>query len=335
MNMKTKGLAGMLCSAALVAMTTTTAAQAETVIRLSYGLPVTHKFHEGAQKLAEMVDERTDGSVKIELYPAGQLTRDANFPREMMAGTAEAGLSPTLYWTGVMPIAGIFDVPYLVRTHQEAQTVLAGEVGQRLLGELEQFDAVGLGYFNYGFGIYGTSDRQLLEPADFEGLAMRTNNDIGAQLLQAFGASPTFMSGGEVYMGLQQGTIDGTHTGLSSVLSRNMFEVLDYLTVDNHNMIPYFVMVQRDIYDSLTAEQQQILRDAVVEAGGWVAQEMEAADEQAVEALRDHGVTLDLLTPEQLESWAEASSGVIDYWLDIVGEDGRNLITSIETTLGR
>jgi len=334
MNKKSKGLAGVFGSAALAVMLATTA-QAQNVIRLSYELPVTHQFHEGAQMLAAMVDERTNGSVKIELYPAGQLTRDGNFPREITAGTVDAGLSPTLYWTGVMPIAGIFDVPYLVRTHEEAQQVLAGEVGQRLLDELAQFDAVGLGYFNYGFGIYGTTNRRLLEPADFQGVAMRTNNDIGAQLLQAFGASPTFMSGGEVYLGLQQGTIDGTHTGLSSVLSRNMYEVLDYLTVDNHNMIPYFVMVRKEVYDRLTAEEQQILREAVTEAGDWVAQAMAADDDQAVEALRGHGVTVDVLTPEQLESWAEASRSVVDYWLAIVGDEGREMIASIEATLGR
>lgn len=332
--MKSKIIARTLGAAALMALMAGNAL-AQTVIRLSYELPVTHEFHEGAEMLAELVRERTDGSVRIELYPAGQLTGDGNFPREIMAGTVDAGLSPTLYWTRVMPIAGIFDVPYLVRSHQEAQQVLSGEVGQRLLDGLEEFDAVGLGYFNYGFGIYGTTDRRLLEPSDFAGLAMRTNNDIGAQLLQAFGASPTFMSGGEVYLGLQQGTIDGTHTGLSSVLSRSMYEVLNYLTVDNHNMIPYFVMVRKPVFDRLSPEEQEILREAVVEAGAWVAKAQEEADDNAAEALREHGVTVDVLTPEQLTPWAEASESVVDYWLNIVGDEGRELIAAVEQALGR
>jgi len=322
-------------SAAAMTFLIATGAQAETVIRLSYELPVTHEFHQGAEMLAELVRERTNGSVKVELYPAGQLSTDANFPREIMAGTIDAGLSPTLYWTRVLPVAGIFDVPYLVRSHEEARQVLAGEVGRHLLDGLEEFDAVGLGYFNYGFGIFGATGKRLLEPADFAGLAMRTNNDIGAQLLQAFGASPTFMSGGEVYLGLSQGTIDGTHTGLSSMVSRSMDEVMKNVTVDNHNMIPYYVMVRKPVFDRLTPEEQAILREAVTEAGAWVAGMMEQADNEAIEVLRERGVTVDLLTPEQLSEWADASRSVVDYWLNIVGDEGRELITSVEQTLGR
>lgn len=327
----------IMCALATAAVLTASAGalHAQTVIRLSYELPVTHEFHEGAEMLAKLVDERTEGAVKIELYPAGQLTKDSNFPREIMAGTVDAGLSPTLYWTGVMPIAGIFDVPYLVRSHEEARKVLAGEVGQRLLDALEEFNAVGLGYFNYGFGIFGTRETQLREPADFEGLKMRTNNDIGAQLLQAFGASPTFMSGGEVYLGLQQGTIDGTHTGLSSVLSRNMDEVLGYLTIDNHNMIPYFVMIRKEVFDQLSDDEQKILREAVSEAGDSVAREMEAADADAAEQLRGRGVTVDELTAEQLAEWAEAAAPVRDYWLSEVGDEGRELIDLVNSDLGR
>ena len=310
-------------------------AMAETVIRFSYELPVTHEFHQAAEMMAKEVAEGTKGSVKIELYPAGQLTKDSTFPREITSGTVDGGLSPTLYWTGVMPIAGIFDVPYLVRTHDEAQKVLKTEVGQRLLDGLGDFGAVGLGYFNYGFGIFGTTKSPLLKPEDFRGLKIRSNNDMGAALLKAFGASPTFMSGSEVFLGLQQGTVDGAHVGLTSVLSRKMYEVLKYLTVDNHNMIPYFVVLRREIYDKLTPEEQAVLRAAVARAGDWVAEIQEQADDKAIEELRGHGMQVDVLTQEQLDGWAAAARPVADEWIAKVGEEGERLVASIQKTLGR
>lgn len=312
-----------------------TSVWAETVIRFSYELPVTHEFHQASQMVADDVAAGTNGSVKIELYPAGQLTKDSTFAREITSGTVDGGLSPTLYWTGIMPIAGIFDVPYLVRTHDEAQKVLETEVGQRLLDGLADFNAVGLGYFNYGFGIFGTTNKALLTPEDFKGLKFRTNNDIGASLLKAYGASPTFMSGSEVFLGLQQGTVDGSHVGLTSVVSRKLYEVLKYLTVDNHNMIPYFVVIRKDVYEKLTPEEQNVLREAVAKAGKWVADQQEAADEKAVVELRELGVQVDVLTPEQLEPWAAAAQPVADEWVQNVGAEGQELIDSINRTLGR
>jgi tripartite ATP-independent transporter DctP family solute receptor len=311
------------------------AAQSQTVIRFGYELPVTHEFHEGAKMLAKDVLEGTKGSVKIELYPAGQLTKDSTFPREITSGTVDAGLSPTLYWTGVMPIAGIFDVPYVVRDHDEAQKVLKTEVGQRLLDGLSKFNAVGLGYFNYGFGIFGTTKRPLLKPEDFKGMKVRTNNDIGAQLLKAFGASPTFMSGSEVYLGLQQGTVDGTHTGLSSVVSRKMWDVLKHLTVENHNMIPYFVVIRKSVYEKLTPDEQKVLRDAVAKSSDWVAKTMKASDDQAVDVLRKQGMQVEVLTPEQLKPWVAAAQPVVDQWLAKNGQEGEALLKSIRQTLGR
>lgn len=308
---------------------------AETVIRFSYELPVTHEFHQASQMVAKEVAEKTNGSVKIELYPAGQLTKDSTFPREITSGTVDGGLSPTLYWTGLMPIAGIFDVPYLVRTHDEAQKILKTEVGQKLLDGLAGFNAVGLGYFNYGFGIFGTTRFPLLTPDDFKGKKFRTNNDMGASLLKAFGASPTFMSGSEVFLGLQQGTVDGSHTGLTSVVSRKMYEVLKYLSVDNHNMIPYMVVLRKDVYEKLTPEEQTVLREAVAKAGDWVADMQKAADDEAIEELRGHGVQVDVLTPEQLEVWAAAAQPVADEWVGRVGAEGAQLIQSINSTLGR
>ena len=324
-----------LAAAATVLGLAAAPALAETKIRFSYALPVTHSFNTGAEKFKEAVEAGTDGEVKIELYPAGQLSKDSNFIKGITSGTLDGGLSPTLYWTGVMPIAGIFDVPYLVRSHEEAQKVLSTEVGDTLLAKLDEFNSVGLGYFNYGFGIYGNNVRPLETPADFEGLKVRTNNDIGAELLQTFGASPTFMSGSEVYLGLQRGTVDGAHTGLSSVLSRKIHEVMDHLTVDNHNMIPYFVIVRKDIFESLSPEHQQVLREAAQMAGGWVADAQAADDENAASELEELGMKIVYLDDEGIAEWAEAAAPVTDFWLEKVGAEGEELIRKVETTLGR
>ncbi len=322
-------------TAILTAVAGSQSALAETVIKFSFELPVTHSFATAADRFAKEVAEKTGGEVKIQLYPAGQLAKDSNFVKSITAGTIDGGLSPTLYWTGVMPLAGIFDVPYLVRSHDEAKTVLNSPVGDRLLAKLADFNSVGIGYFNYGFGIFGNNVRPLKTPSDLKGLKVRTNNDIGSKLLQTFGASPTFMSGSEVFLGLQRGTVDGSHTGLSSMVSRKMYEVVKYLTIDNHNMIPYFVIIRKDVFDGLKPEYQAAVREAARNAGNWAAEQQVIEDRDAVAELEKRGVQIIDLNPEQLEIWSKTAQPVTDFWLTRVGDEGKEMITQVNKILGR
>jgi len=305
-------------------------AHGQTVIRLSYELPVTHNFHQGAQMVSDKVTKATNGQVKIELYPAGQLAKDSTFIKTINSGSIDAGLSPTLYWTGVMPIAGILDVPYVVSTHAQAQRVLSGAVGARLLNELDRFGLIGLGYFNYGFGIYGNNKREISKPEHFKGLKIRTNNDIGAKLLQAFGASPTFMSGSEVYLGLERGTVDGAHTGLSSIIERKMFSAMKHVTIDNHNVIPYFIVMRKSVFEKLTPDQQKIVKDAFTEVAQWVRKEQETDDANGVKVLRSNGVQVTELSSSDIKVWKAAAEPAREFWLNKTGADGAELLKILE-----
>ena len=326
------------CLAAVVGALTALppgAVGAQTKIRFSYELPVTHNFNKGAEMLRDLVDKKTNGAVKIELYPAAQLAKDSTFIKTITAGSIDGGLIPTLYWTGVMPLAGVFDVPFAITTHDEAQKVLAGPVGAKLLAELDRFELVGLGYFNYGFGIYGNNKRPLKTPADFAGLKIRTNNDIGAKLLQAYGASPVFMSGSEVFLGLERGTVDGAHLGLTSIVERKLYQAVKHLTIDNHNAIPYFVTVRKEIFAKLTSEQQKAIRDAANEVAAWVAKEQEKDDSKSVALLREKGMQVIELTPAEIKAWQDAAKSVKEFWLQKAGDAGKQLLAEIDAALAK
>lgn len=320
---------GLMVAGALFA----TPVSAQTTIRFSFELPVTHNFHKGAEMLRDAMAKKTNGAVKIELYPAAQLAKDSTFIKAITSGNIDGGLSPTLYWTGVMPLAGILDVPFAITTHAQAQRILAGPVGARLLKELEKFQLVGLGYFNYGFGIYGNNKRPLKVPADFAGLKIRTNNDIGAKLLQAFGAAPVFMSGSEVFLALERGTVDGAHLGLSSIVERKIYQTVKHLTIDNHNAIPYFVVVRKETFDKLSPDHQKVLRDTVAEISAWVANEQEKGDSEAIGFLRQQGMEVVELSPAEIKVWQTAAKSVRDFWLEKSGADGANLLNALEAAV--
>lgn len=306
---------------------------AQTLIRLSHELPVSHNFHKGLEMLAGLLDKRTNGAVKLEIYPSGQLAKDRTIIKELDSATVDAGLAPTIYWTGIMPISGVFDVPYVITSFAEGEQILNGPVGKKLLAELDKFNMVGLTYFNYGFGDFGNNRRPLQTPADFRGLKIRTNNDIGAKLLQTFGASPTFLSGSEVFVALERGTIDGAHVGLSSVVERKLYEALKYITLDRHNAVIYFVIVRKAVFDKLTAEQKAILRTASEEVSAWVAKKQEEDDLAALDLIKSKGVQLITLTPAQIAEWQKVAEPVRAYWLSKTGEEGATLLKQVQDSV--
>ena len=320
-------------SAALLFSGLASQAMSQTSLKFSYELPVTHPFHAGSEKLRDCVAQKTNNMVKIELYPAGQIAKDSTFIKSITSGTLDGGLSPTLYWTGVMPIAGIFDVPFVITSHEEANKILNGPIGERLLKELDSKDLVGLGFFNYGFGIFGNNKKQLKTPSDFAGLKIRTNNDIGAKLLVAYGASPVFMSGSEVFIALERGTVDGSHLGLSSIVERKIYQTVKNLTVDNHNAIPYFVVFSKEAFRKLKDDQKVALKACVTEVANWVSKEQEKGDSEAIGFLRKQGMDVIELTPEQIKVWQAAAKPAKDYWLERAGPDGQKILTEMEAAL--
>ena len=203
-------------------------------LKLAYHLPQDHYLSQGMERFAERVNERSNGSIKITTYPAGQLYTDKSMNDAIMTGGLDMGLNSTAMWTTVVPALNVLDVPFLLNSYEAVGRAMDGSLGRTLTSEMERKGVHPLIWVDYGYVQFCNNQRPLKEPEDFKGLQLRGYGQIPAETIKALGASPVTMSSSEVYMAMQRGTIDGQTSGTTAMYQRKIYEVAKYLTMTNH-----------------------------------------------------------------------------------------------------
>ena len=192
----------------------------------------------------------------MQVYPAGQLLSDKDMNQSILTGGVEMGVNSSTLWASTVPAMGIFDVPYVFNDYSAVGEAVNGEFGDKLRDAMEEKGAKVLMFADYGFVQFANNKRALKSPSDFEGLKIRSIGDIPSELIQAYGASPVFMGGGEVYMALQRDTVDGATSGTTAMLQRKYDEVTKYLTVNNYAYLEFLLAVNKDFWDKLPEKTQ-------------------------------------------------------------------------------
>ncbi|MCM3760437.1 TRAP transporter substrate-binding protein [Alkalihalobacillus oceani] len=239
-------------------------------LRFGHVLSEESDYHVIATTFAEEVAERSAGSLVIDVFGQGQLGDEAQ-----MVGSAQAG-DTALVLTAFAPVSNIveefaiFDLPYLFNGFEHANEVLAGEVGDSYFSLLEDHNLISLGHAGaVEFNVYGKE--AVHEVSDMNGLRVRVPPSQGYVLsFEALGSQPTPTAYSEVYVGLQQGTLDAGVTSPDQYIQDNFVEVTDYYSLTKTHQQQRLLVMSKAIMDSLTDEQQDILFEAAeiaIEAG--------------------------------------------------------------------
>ena len=207
-------------------------------MKFSHSFPLKHFMAQAADRFAKAVEEKSNGQLKVEVFGAAQLYKSTQATEAIQTGAVESAYTAAVYLTPFIPLMGIFDVPTLIGSDEVCYGIFDSEIGDDLLARMEQFKLKGLGWFHYGSGDFWSVKKALITEEDWKGMKMRVNNDMLALTVKALGGSPVIMSSSDVYMALQRGTIDGMHTGASSMVGRKQFEVAKFGTNDRHNYTP-------------------------------------------------------------------------------------------------
>lgn len=202
----------LACAAvALSAVSLTTQAQAPIVIKFSHVVAPDTPKGKGAQRFKELVEQRTGGKVKVEVYPNSQLYKDKEEMEALQLGSVQM-LAPSLAKFGPLGVKEfeVFDLPFLFKDTEAFRAVTEGQVGADLFKKLEPKGIKGLAYWDNGFHIM-SANKPLHNVADFKGLKMRIQSSkvLDAQM-RALGAIPQVMAFSELYQALQTGVVDGT-----------------------------------------------------------------------------------------------------------------------------
>lgn len=297
-------------------------------LTFAYELPTDHPWGIGADKFKEIVEEKTDGEIEIEIHGNGSLASSGSEIQEgVQIGTIDIGISSTPL-AQINPFVQIFNLPYIFMDRDTAWDILDGPIGEQVGNKVEEQNIKNLSFWEDGFRQVTNSKRPINDPEDFNGLSIRVpESDIRIQTFKSLGASPLSMSFSEVFTSLQQGAIDGQENPLSVVESSSFYDVQEYLSITNHVYTPAGLLMNMDKWNSLTDEQQNIIIEAA-EAGRDINRELnEENDEKLIEELEEKGMhvnEIDDLTPFQ-----EISTDVWDLLIEDLGEEAEEIIEKI------
>ncbi|MBN1758419.1 MAG: TRAP transporter substrate-binding protein [Chitinispirillaceae bacterium] len=261
------------------------------VLKLAHALDVTHPVHRGMVYMAERLAEYSSGSMRIDIYPGGQLGAERELIELLQIGSLAMTKVSTAPLEAFVPDMKIFGIPFVFRNDEQRWKVLDGPIGKRLLLAGEPFFLRGMCYYDAGSRSFYTKDKAVQTPADLNGLKIRVMKSITAvAMVKALGGSPTPIPWGELYTSLQQGVVDGAENNPPSFYLSRHYEVCKHFSIDEHASIPDILLMSTVVWKSLSPQEQQWLQRAVDASVVYQRKLWKEATQEALEAVKAAGV---------------------------------------------
>lgn len=302
----------------------TEGATKQTTVKLSIPDPANSSVGTFANKFAELVADKTDGSVKIEVYPDGVLFgRDQNAAINMLEdGGLDALILSTSVFASFEPRMNAISLPYLFSNYDEFIGYLNGAPGQKLLNSLDRMNIVGLSLAIRTYRSVTNSRGPIAVPADLEGLKIRVpNNNLWVDFFGALGADPTPMNFSEVYTALQLKTIDAQENPVEVPLANKFYEVQSYLSLTNHIADSFGIFMNKDVWGQIDADTQKLIKDAAVEAAEYKNTTDIAQEEKIIAELEAAGMQVNRLSEEQVKMFQAEAMKLYPKFESMVGSE--------------
>lgn len=299
---------------------------AKTEFRLSNQLPPSHHISKGLVIFAGKVKEYSKGAVEVKIFDSGQLFKDTEIVEGLQEGLVESGLVPVNKWSGMVPAADVFEMPFIYKDLTSIKKFIDAGAGELLDKEFQKRAVKTLFWVDYGYIQFFNNKRPLTKPEDFKGLTMRSFSSGDADTLKALGAAPTVMSSAEMYMALQRGTVDGATTGMPAAVSRKVHEVQKFMTEANYTTAQFVVQANLKWWEKLPQDQRDAVLKAGREAEEWIRGAIAQSEKDAEAVIRKAGVQIHQLTPDARPLFIKATEPVRQAFATKSGELAKKLI---------
>ena len=283
-------------------------AQAPIIIKFSHVVAPDTPKGKGADRFKQLVEERSKGKIKVEVYPNSQLYKDKEELEALQLGSVQM-LAPSLAKFGPLGVKEfeVFDLPFLFKDDASFKAVTDGSLGKDLFAKLETKGIQGMAYWDNGFHIM-SANKPLHAVADFKGLKMRIQSSkvLDAQM-RALGAIPQVMAFSELYQALQSGVVDGTEGVPSNFWTQKIFEVQKHITLSNHGHLAYAVIINKKFYDGLPPDMRAIVDSSVKDSTTYANAIATTENTISLDKIKLSGkTTLYTLTPAETNEWKKA-----------------------------
>lgn len=292
------------------------------LIRFGYGLNEDSNQGRAVKLFAQEVEKASGGKMRVRAIGAAALGSDVQMQQALIGGAQEMMVGSTATLVGITKEMAIWDTPFLFNNAQEADAVLDGPVGQKVMDKLQDKGLVGLVYWENGFRNLTNNKRSVTKLEDFDGIKLRVmQNNVFIDSFKTLGANAVPLAFSELFTALETKTVDGQENPYNTILSSKFYEVQKYLTVTNHVYSPWIVTVSKKWWDQLSKDEQKVLMDAAKVSRDFERKDTRAEADKALAELKAKGMTINQLSPAEANRMREKLTAVNATIAANVGDD--------------
>ena len=271
----------------------TGADSAKVVLKLGHALDTNHPVHKGMEFMKERLEELSDGSVTMNIYPGSVLGSEVQCIEQLQNGSLAMTKTSAAAMENFIPEMSVYGLPYVFRDVDHYWNVLKGPIGQGLLQQGQSKFLRGLCYYDSGSRNFYTKDRPIRSPEDLEGLKIRVmNSKTAMDMVSAMGAAPTPIAWGELYSSLAQGTVDGAENNPPSFTSNKHYEVCKHFTLDGHTRVPDILLISTKVWKKFDPKVQGWVQQAATESSDFQRKLWKEKSLEALALAKEEGVTI-------------------------------------------
>lgn len=299
------------------------ATNTELTLDFSHFFPPTHFMEDVVQEFIADLDEATDGRITINSYPGASLADPDEQFDAAATGSVDFALSVHGYTPGQFPLTSVMELPFMASSSTEGSNNL-----WQLYNEFEEFDdeyagTVPLWLYTTDPGQLYTVGKPVQSIEDLEGMKIRSPSAETSEWLEALGATPVSMPMNENFEALERGVVDGTIAPWEAVLTWGLDEVIEYATVGNFYSTTMFVVMNEDLWNDLSEEDQNTIEElttqSMVDRTGEIFDEY---TEEAIASATEKGIEIYELDEDELDEWSEYINPTVENWIHNVEDKG-------------
>jgi TRAP-type C4-dicarboxylate transport system substrate-binding protein len=308
-------------------------AQETKILRLAAIQPLDSDLTQACMHFAKLAGERTQGRVKIEVYPAGQLFSDKDLTKALPTGAVDFAQVTTGVWTGLVPALAVIELPFFFQNDDHVARTFSDLVFRKTLDDELAKKGVKLMFrqtMGYSFGYASIKPIRTIE--DFKGKRMRAHGEMPAAIIKALGGSPLFIGTGDVYLGYQRGLLDGSNTSPCFAWDKKYYEVIrNYAHLPSSDLMsPPLMLASLKSWNALPPDIQKILTAVAKETEAYSLKLSDDRSRQCARNLETKKVTIYNVPDAERQRWAKACMPIHQEYLDRNGEVGKKLYTEVE-----
>lgn len=270
------------------------------LIRFGYGLNEQSNQGRAVKVFAEQVEKASGGKMKVRAIGAAALGSDVQMQQALIGGAQEMMVGSTATLVGITKEMALWDTPFLFADAREADAVLDGPIGQKVMAKLPEKGLVGLAYWENGFRNLTNSKRPVTRLEDLDGIKLRVmQNNVYLDSFKTLGANAVPLPFSELFSALETKTVDGQENPYNTILSSKFYEVQKYVSVTNHVYSPWIVLVSKKWWDGLSKDEQKVLSDAARVSRDFERKDTRAEAAKALADLKAKGMQVNELSPAE------------------------------------